>query len=112
MAAPAPCAQPCAAPAPRKSCCFLGGFCCFGKGKGGYGGGYGGGYMAAPAPGCGQTVIPPQGGFVYPPGTYPPGTYPPGTYPPGTVVPGTVVPVDPKSMPKVDPKLGPAPKVG
>jgi hypothetical protein len=69
-------------------------------------GGYGGGYMAAPAPGCGQTVIPPQGGTI---------VYPPGTYPPGTVVPGTAVPVDPKAMPPAPPKTGPAPtppKVG
>jgi hypothetical protein len=83
-------------------------FSCFGKGNGWGKGGYGGGYMAAPAPGCGTTVIPPQPGTI----VYPPGTYPPGTIVPGTTVPGTTVPVDPKAMPKVDPKLGPAPKVG
>jgi hypothetical protein len=121
--APAPCAAPCAPAcdthcAPKgHGCCFLSKcFSCFGKG-GGYGGGWGGGYAGAPAyagpvgaPGCGQTIIPPQGGAVYPQGVgYPQGGV---VYPQGTVVgpvgsaPTTTVAPAVKDMPKV----GPSPK--
>ena len=114
-------------------------FSCF-KGKGnGCVGGYAAPAYAAPAPGCGQTIIPPAPGTyvpgpggVYQPGTiYQPGTviqpgvaYPPGTIvtpgtvvqPGTTVVPGTTTTAPKKAMPRVDPKpsdpkkLGPAPR--
>jgi hypothetical protein len=120
VAAPvaAPCAAPCA-PACDTHCAPKGHGCCFLSkcfsfcGKGGYGGGWGGGYdggYAAPAyagpvgaPGCGQTIIPPQGGVVVPQGT---------VYPQGTVVvpQGTTTTTPP--VKKEMPKTGPTPKTG
>ena len=118
MAAPvaAPCAPACDTHcAPKHGCCFLSKcFSCFSIcGKGGHGGGYGygGGYaqpvyagtpvMGGPInPGCGQTIIPPQGGTYVPGAVYPQGTV---VVPQGTT---TTAPEVKKDMPKT----GPSPK--